>query len=117
MGRRGEPTVDKRPEAGPPAEGQQPEGRKPEPLRPKPPGETSRPNQNSWRRVAGIGFDFAGAVGGFAFVGFWIGRHYGSERWGVLVGAVLGLIGGLYNLVRQALRASREMNEADERHD
>lgn len=64
-----------------------------------------------------MGFDFAGAVGGFVFFGYWIGRHYGSERWGVLIGAVLGLVGGMYNLIRQALRASREMDENSGRRD
>jgi len=96
-GRRGEPTVNERPE------GEKPVG--------------SLPRQDSWRRVAGIGFDLAGAVGGFALIGFWIGRHYDSERAGLLIGSGLGLAGGLYNLIRQGLRASREMDESSKRQD
>ena len=56
----------------------------------------------------------AGAVAGFALAGYWIDRHYGSEPWGIIVGLVLGLVGGLYNLIRQSFQAAREARLADE---
>lgn len=59
-------------------------------------------------RLLGIGFEFAAAVAGFTLVGYWFDRHYGHSPWGVLVGAGLGLIGGMYNLIRESLAASRE---------
>ncbi len=61
-----------------------------------------RPN---WVRFSGVGIEFAAAVAGFAAVGWWIDRHYKSEPWGVVIGAVLGLIGGTYNLIRESLAA------------
>ena len=62
-----------------------------------------RPNS---RRLAGIGFELAAAVGGFVLVGYWIGKHYGRADLGVVIGAVLGLIGGMYNLIRATLASS-----------
>jgi len=51
----------------------------------------------------------AGAVGGFCLLGWWADRHWGIENHlGLLVGGLLGLVGGMYNLVRQALAAARE---------
>lgn len=58
------------------------------------------------RKIAGLGFEFAAAVAGFAFFGYWIGNHYGRAELGILIGAVLGLVGGMYNLIRVSLAAS-----------
>mgnify|MGYP001826019037 CR=1 FL=1 len=57
-------------------------------------------------KLAGLGFEFAAAVAGFAFFGYWIGNYYGRAELGILIGAVLGLIGGMYNLIRVTLAAS-----------
>jgi hypothetical protein len=52
-----------------------------------------------------MGFELAAAVGGFAFIGWWLGGYWGSPETGLAVGAVLGIVGGLYNLVRASLIA------------
>ncbi len=64
-----------------------------------------------WLRHSGMGTEFAAAVAGFAFVGYWIDRHYGSQPWGVLVGAALGLTGGTYNLVRSSMKAFAQIEQ------
>jgi len=64
-----------------------------------------RPNS---RRLAGIGFELAGAVAGFVLFGYWVGKYYGHAEMGIVIGAVLGLIGGMYNLIRATLAASNE---------
>jgi ATP synthase protein I len=68
----------------------------------------------SWIRHTGIGLELAGAVAGFALVGYWIDRHFGSKPWGLVIGLVLGLVGGFYNLVRESLAATREARAEDE---
>jgi F0F1-type ATP synthase assembly protein I len=59
-------------------------------------------------KLSGIGFEFAAAVGGFTFAGYLWDRHFGSLPWGTLTGAILGLIGGMYNLIHQTLRVIRK---------
>lgn len=59
-------------------------------------------------RFLGVGLELAGAVAGFTLIGYWIDRHYGSYPWGVVICVALGLIGGMYNLIRESLAASRE---------
>ena len=66
-----------------------------------------RPTGPSWARWSGIGFEFAAALIGFTLVGIWIDRKYACEPWGVVVGAVMGVVGGGYNFLREALLASR----------
>lgn len=67
---------------------------------------------NGSRRMAAmrLGYEFSAAVGGFCFVGWLVDRFWETKPWGLLVGAILGLIGGLYNLIRDALRMSREQD-------
>jgi F0F1-type ATP synthase assembly protein I len=62
----------------------------------------------SWIRLSGIGFELFAAIAGGALAGYWWDRHFGSRPWGILIGVGLGLFGGMYNLIRQSLLASRE---------
>jgi len=59
----------------------------------------------SWLRFSGIGVEFAAAVAGFSVVGWWVDRHWNTKPWGLVIGAVLGLTGGMYNLIRESLGA------------
>lgn len=61
-----------------------------------------------WIRLGGLGIELVASVAGFVAIGFLLDRHYGWSPWGVLIGAALGFIGGMYNLIRGALVASRE---------
>lgn len=62
----------------------------------------------TWLRFGGIGLEFAAAVAVFILIGYWVDRNYGSSPKGVLIGAILGIIGGGYNFIRQSLMASRQ---------
>ncbi len=70
---------------------------------------SSEKNEGSqkWLRHGSKGFELAAAVGGLMFVGWWIGGHYGNTELGILIGAVLGIVGGMYNLIRRSLADSR----------
>lgn len=60
-----------------------------------------------WQRLTGLGFELLAAVLGFTLLGLWIDRHYGTHPRGVLICAVLGIVGGLYNLIRASLNLLR----------
>ena len=68
-----------------------------------------------WVRYSGVGLELAGATAGLALVGYWIDGRFGTQPWGMLGGVVIGLVGGLYNLVRESLEAARDAKAEDER--
>lgn len=63
-------------------------------------------------RFAGLGMEFAAAVAGLTLLGLWIDRRFDTEPWGVLVGAGVGIIGGMYNMIRQALATSQPKRQS-----
>ena len=54
-------------------------------------------------QLAGMGVELAGAVLGGCLLGYWIDRHFETRPWGLLIGASMGIVGGLYNMIRKAL--------------
>jgi len=64
-------------------------------------------------RYSGVGLELAGATAGLALVGYWVDRHFGSQPWGLLAGVIIGLVGGLYNLIRESLAAVRDAAAED----
>jgi len=76
---------------------------------------TGRQQGPSLWRYSGIGFELIGAVGALSLFGYWIDRHFGTTPWGLIIGAVTGIVGGLWNLIREALIMSRELS--GDRHD
>jgi ATP synthase protein I len=65
-------------------------------------------SRSSLARLSGIGVELVAAIAGFTFAGYWWDRHFGTHPWGVLTGAILGVVGGMYNVIRQSLAATRE---------
>ena len=66
--------------------------------------------RRSWLRLASMGFELVGALLGFGAIGFFLDRHYGTAPRAFIVSIILGLVGGLYNLVKDALRASKRVD-------
>jgi len=55
-------------------------------------------------RLAGTGVELAAAVAGGCLLGYWIDRHFKTSPWGLIICALLGIVGGLYNMIRQAMQ-------------
>ncbi|MCK4659867.1 MAG: AtpZ/AtpI family protein [Phycisphaerae bacterium] len=70
-----------------------------------------------WVRHAGVGVDFAAAVAVFTLIGYWIDRHWQLGHKATITGAVLGLVGGMYNLVRASLAAFKEIDRQEDDRD
>ena len=68
----------------------------------------------SWVRYSGVGLALAGAIAGLSLIGSWVDGRFGTGPWGIVVGVFIGLVGGLYNLVKESLAAVREAQADDE---
>ncbi len=64
-------------------------------------------------RYTGMGVEFAAAFGAFVALGWWVGRHLDWNPWGTLIGAGLGFVGAMYNLIREGLKLQREISAED----
>jgi len=58
-------------------------------------------------RLAGMGMELAGAVVGGCLIGYWVDYQF-KTRYGLITGALLGIFGGMYNLLKQSLKIVRE---------
>ena len=81
----------------------------PEPLRKQPSG---------WPRAAGAGLELAGTLVGCCLAGYWLDLKLNTSPWALLILAVLGIVGGLYNMIRRQVReaflqtAAKKKNES-----
>ena len=66
------------------------------------------PSQQNWGRYLGIGLEIAIGVALGYVIGAWIDRRWDSSPWGVLAGTMIGLAGGLYLLIKDAIRMNRD---------
>jgi len=55
-------------------------------------------------RALGIGVELGTAIGGLAALGYFADRRFDTDPWLALTGAMLGLIGGVYNVIREVRR-------------
>lgn len=51
-----------------------------------------------------MGIQLMAGVGLGLLVGYWLDGRYGWSPWGVLIGALIGLAGGMYLMIKEALR-------------
>lgn len=59
-----------------------------------------------WGQFLGLGMQMAVGVLLGVFVGWWLDHKFGWQPWGVLVGAMTGLAGGLYLLFKETMTAA-----------
>lgn len=73
------------------------------------PGKSSDGGNELWR-LSGLGIEFASAIAAGGLAGWLFDQWQGTQPKGVLVGLIVGIVGGGYNLIRQAVAANkREM--------
>ena len=58
--------------------------------------------------LAMVGLQVAIGVGIGLVVGSWLDKRYGWQPWGATIGAMLGLAGGLYLLIKEAIRINKD---------
>ncbi|KAB2967013.1 MAG: AtpZ/AtpI family protein [Thermoanaerobaculia bacterium] len=75
-----------------------------------------RKASRAWMRLAGLGFELAASIAGGALLGWWIDRRLDSAPRALVALAAVGIVGGLYNLIRQALAAARELERESTGH-
>ena len=69
-------------------------------------------------QYAGMGLELAASIIGLTLLGLWVDHRYSTGPKGVLIGASIGVVGGLYNFIRAALRlSSREIPPPHSRND
>ena len=60
-------------------------------------------DRSDWGRYAGLGLEIMAGVLLGILVGWWLDGKFGWKPWGLVVGAILGLAGGMYLMIKQAL--------------
>ncbi len=58
--------------------------------------------------LAMVGLQVAVGVGVGYAVGWWLDRRFGWGNKGVIIGSMLGLAGGLYLLIKDAIRINKD---------
>jgi F0F1-type ATP synthase assembly protein I len=58
-------------------------------------------------RVAGLGLEFGAGIAGCVLFGYWVDRAFGTANKGVIIGAIVGCVGGMYHLITRAMRLQR----------
>ena len=76
--------------------------------------ESSTADAKSAWRYAGVGLQFAATTALFTLMGYGLDRKMGWSPWGTVGLTMVGLIGGLYLLIKEALR-DNETGPADKR--
>jgi len=56
----------------------------------------------------GVGLELAVGVTLGYVVGHWLDKRFGWDPWGVVVGAGIGFAGGMYLLIKAAIRANKD---------
>lgn len=66
-----------------------------------------QPNQSPMR-FATAGFELIGGMLVFMWFGYLFDNWQNTEPWGLVVGAIVGIVGGLYKLIREVQSAYSE---------
>jgi len=64
----------------------------------------SENNGKSLQRAVGASYSVLGALGLFGFGGYWLDKYRGIENFWMVIGLLLGVVVGLYELSKYVLK-------------
>jgi F0F1-type ATP synthase assembly protein I len=62
----------------------------------------------NWGRGLSYGLEVGVGVGVGYFAGHWVDNHWHTAPWGMLIGLMLGCFGGMYLLIKEAIKANKD---------
>ena len=64
----------------------------------------SENNRNSLQKAIGASYSVLGALALFGFGGYWLDRYRGSENFWLIIGLLIGVVVGMYELAKYILK-------------
>ncbi|NLE30027.1 MAG: AtpZ/AtpI family protein [Phycisphaerae bacterium] len=64
-------------------------------------------------KYSGLGFELAGAVAIFCLIGYFVDQRWGTSPIGLITGAIIGIVGGMYLLIKEAYGMNKAFQEED----
>ena len=64
----------------------------------------SQNSRKSLQKAIGASYSVLGALALFGFGGYWLDRYSGSENYWLIIGLLLGVVVGLYELSKYILK-------------
>ena len=64
----------------------------------------SKNGRNSLQKAIGASYSILGALALFGFGGYWLDRQRGNENFWLIIGLLLGVIMGMYELAKYILK-------------
>ena len=64
----------------------------------------SKKSRNSLQKAIGASYSILGALALFGFGGYWLDRQRGNENFWLIIGLLLGVVVGMYELAKYILK-------------
>ena len=64
----------------------------------------SQNGRKSLQKAIGASYSILGALAFFGFSGYWLDRYRGSEKFWLIIGLLLGVVVGMYELAKYILK-------------
>ena len=61
--------------------------------------------------------ELAAGIAGFTLIGYWVDQKFGTGSVGVITGAIVGSVGGLYVFIRRAIQMAPRDEIKEERQE
>lgn len=71
---------------------------------------SEQPDRSRWQH-ASAGLELVGVLLIMVGLGYLADRWLDSRPWGILIGAFIGIVGGLYKITRDAIRTMNKRNK------